>query len=207
MSIKSGEDQSVIRHGGKPEARIQKHIDQLFGTKDWKTVLEGSDPQERLTKAVELYRRQLVSRAGFKYVRTFSMYDRSNQAEYVLFFGTNSRKGLSEMKQAMWKADPLSGQVFSDRTDAGQMVLLHPGDDTGLRYILQKKFRGKGFVAIEEIEDFMLEQTAYSEVMHLKQRTLAPMEKEAPSLINVQRPSGRRNRKGTYPDGTRVKFL
>jgi three-Cys-motif partner protein len=199
--------ESIIRHGGKPEAWIQEHIDQLFGTKDWKGVLEGSGPQERLTKAVELYRSQLVSRARFRYVRTFSMYDRSNQAEYVLFFGTNSRKGLSVMKQAMWKADPLSGQVFSDRTDAGQMVLLQPGDDMGLRYLLQKKYRGKGFVTIEEIEDFVLEQTAYSEVMHLKKRTLAPMEKEAPPLIIVQRPSGGQNRKGTYPDGTRVQFL
>lgn len=199
--------ESIIRHGGKPEAWIQEHIDQLFGTKTWKGVLEGSDPQERLTKAVELYRGQLVSRARFRYVRTFSMYDRSNQAEYVLFFGTNSRKGLSVMKQAMWKADPLSGQVFSDRTDTGQMVLLQPGDDMGLRYLLQKKFRDKGFVTIKEVEDFVLEQTAYSEVMHLKKRTLAPMEKEAPPLINAQRPSGGQNRRGTYPDGTRVQFL
>lgn len=199
--------ESIIRHGGKPETWIQEHIDQLFGTKDWKAVLEAADPQERFTKAVELYRSQLVSRARFRYVRTFSMYDRSNQVEYVLFFGTNSRKGLSEMKQAMWKADPLSGQVFSDRTDAGQMVLLQPGDDMGLRYLLQKKFRGKGFVTIKEIEDFVLEETAYSEVMHLRKRTLAPMEKECPRLINVQRTSGGQNRKGTYPDGTRVEFL
>lgn len=134
------------------------------------------------------------------------MYDRSNQPEYVLFFGTNNRKGLSVMKQAMWKADPLSGQVFSDRTDAGQMVLLKSSDDLGLRHQLQIKFKGAGYIPIQEIEDFVLEQTAYSEAMHLRRYTLAPMENEIPPLINVQRPMRSQNRKGTYPYGTRVEF-
>ncbi|MGH7774129.1 MAG: three-Cys-motif partner protein TcmP [Candidatus Binatia bacterium] len=199
--------ESIIRHGGKSEAWIQHHIEQLFGTKGWKAMLDGVSAQERLTNAVELYRGQLISRARFKYVRTFSMYDRNNQAEYVLFFGTNNRKGLSEMKQAMWKADPLSGQVFSDRTDAGQMVLLQPSDDLGLRHQLQKKFKGRGYVPIHEIEDFVLEGTAYSEAMHLRKRTLAPMEKETPPLIKVQRPPGAQKRTGSYPESTRVEFL
>ena len=199
--------ESIIRHGGKPEGWVQRHIEQLFGTTEWKGILEGDNPRERLTKAVELYHDQLVKHAKFKYVRTFSMYDKTNQAEYVLFFGTNNRKGLSVMKQAMWKADPLSGQVFSDRTDAGQMVLLKPGDDLGLRYHLQQKFRGAGYIPIQEIEDFVLEQTAYSEAMHLRKQTLAPMERATPPLINVKRPIGAQNRRGTYPDGTRVEFL
>jgi hypothetical protein len=135
------------------------------------------------------------------------MFDRSNQAEYVLFFGTNSRKGLSEMKQAMWKADPLSGQVFSDRTDAGQMVLLQPSDDMGLRFLLQKRFRRRGLITIEAIEDFVLEDTPYSESMHLKKRTLAPMEGESPPLIRVHRPPGKQNRRGSYPAGTTVEFI
>jgi three-Cys-motif partner protein len=198
--------ESIVRHGGKSESWIQGHIEQLFGTADWKAILEGDNPQERLSKSIELYRNQLISCAKFKFVRTFSMYDRSNQPEYVLFFGTNNRKGLSVMKQAMWKADPLSGQVFSDRTDAGQMVLLKSSDDLGLRHQLQIKFKGAGYIPIQEIEDFVLEQTAYSEAMHLRRYTLAPMENEIPPLINVQRPMGSQNRKGTYPDGTRVEF-
>ncbi|TAJ10651.1 MAG: three-Cys-motif partner protein TcmP [Nitrospirae bacterium] len=199
--------ESIVRHGGKPEDWIQAHIDKLFDTNEWKSLLAGPDPKERMVKMIELYRKQLTDKAKFRFVRTFSMFDRSNQAEYVLFFGTNNRKGLSVMKQAMWKADPLSGQIFSDKTDAGQMVLLQSGEDLGLRYQLQEKFRGQGFVAIGEIERFVLEETAYSEAMHLKQKTLAPMERESIPLIKVQRPLGKQNRKGTYPEGTTVMFL
>jgi hypothetical protein len=135
------------------------------------------------------------------------MYDHTNQSEYVLFFGTNSPKGLSEMKQAMWKADPLSGQTFSDRTDSGQMVLLSPSDDLQLRFQLQKRFKGRGFISIEEIEKFTLEETAYSESSHLRMKTLAPMEKELPPLIKVERPQGKQNRVGSYPGGTKIAFL
>jgi hypothetical protein len=111
------------------------------------------------------------------------------------------------MKQAMWKADPLSGQTFSDRTDSGQMVLLDPGDDLQLRFQLQKRFKGQGIVSIEEIEKFTLEETAYSEASHLRMKTLAPMEKEMPQLIKVERPQGKQKRAGTYPSGTKIAFL
>jgi three-Cys-motif partner protein len=199
--------QSIVRHGGKPAEWIPEHIDQLFGTNEWKAIVDNPNAGRRLTGLIDLYRRQLIGRAMFKYVRTFSMYDHTNQSEYVLFFGTNSPKGLSEMKQAMWKADPLSGQTFSDRTDSGQMVLLNPSDDLQLRFQLQKRFKGRGFISIEEIEKFTLEETAYSESSHLRMKTLAPMEKESPPLIKVERPQGKQNRAGSYPGGTKVAFL
>jgi hypothetical protein len=184
--------ESITRHGGRPEAWIQEHIDQLFGTDKWRALLDSSDPKQRFNQVTELYKDQLINRSRFRHVRTFSMFDQGNQVEYVLFFGTNNRKGLSEMKQAMWKADPLSGQVFSDRTDAGQMVLLQPSNDMGLRYLLQKKFRGNGPVRIEQIEDFVLEHTPYSESMHLKKRTLAPWSKNCHSCS--KRPDLHRNK-------------
>lgn len=199
--------ESIARHGGKPEITIQQHIQQLFGSDKWQSSLDSSDPKQRFNQVTELYRSQLINKAKFRYVRTFSMFDHGNQAEYVLYFGTNNRKGLSEMKQAMWKADPLSGQVFSDRTDAGQMVLLQTNTDLGLRYLLQKQFSGKGPVTIERVEDFVLEDTAYSESMHLKKRTLAPMEQESPPLLKILRPPDKQNRKGSYPPGTMIEFL
>ena len=87
------------------------------------------------------------------------------------------------------------------------MVLLRPGDDMGLRYLLQQKFRGSGPVRIERVEDFVLEDTAYSESMHLKKRTLAPMERDSPQLVIVARPPDKQNRKGSYPPGTTIEFL
>jgi hypothetical protein len=143
--------------------------------------------------------------AGLQYVRTFEMLNEGNRTEYFLFYGTNSKRGLSKMKEAMWKADPLSGQVFSDRSVSGQGVLFEPQADTdSLRRQLQGRFRGKGWVPIEEVSDFVLEETAYSELIHLKRATLAPMEKEG--LLEAKR-SGERSRRGTFPDGTKVRFL
>lgn len=197
--------ESFTRHAGKPLVSIQDEFDQLFGTTAWRQILKESDPRSRYHKAVELYRTQLVRKAGLRYVRTFAMYDRFNQPEYVLFFGTNNKKGLSQMKHAMWKADPLSGRVFSDWTDTAQRVLFEPGSELGLRFELQKQFRGKGFIPMKDIIEFVLVGTAYSEEMHLKMKTLMPMEEETPPLIEVQRPPGAKRR--TYPEGTRIKFL
>ncbi len=199
--------ESFTRHAGKSEPWIQDEWDALFGCHQWRDILADPDPKNRFDKAVELYRSQLIQQAKLIYVRTFVIKDRHNQPEYVLFFGTNNPKGLSQMKQAMWKADPQRGQIFSDWTDVGQMVLLQPGQELGLRDELQRKFRGHGYVKIEMIEQFVLEETAYSEASHLKKKTLAPMETESPPLLEVQRPPGSQNRKGTYPEGTKIKFL
>lgn len=199
--------EAFTRHAGKSESWIQDEWDQLFGTQEWRDIWSDTDPKRKFDKAVELYRFQLIRQAKLKYVRTFAMRDSNNQPEYVLFFGTNNLKGLSQMKQAMWKADPQRGQVFSDWTDVSQMVLLQPGQELGLRDELQRQFRGCGHVKIKTIEQFVLEETAYSEASHLKKKTLAPMETESPPLLEVQRPPQSQNRKGTYPEGTKIKFL
>jgi hypothetical protein len=114
------------------------------------------------------------------------------------------------MKYAMWSADPGGGQLFSDRTVSNQMVLIEPTVDLApLRALLRQRFRGSGWVGIQEVEEFVLVDTAsaYSETKHLRQRTLQPMEKAEPPLIEVRRPEGARNRAGTYPPGTQIRFL
>jgi hypothetical protein len=136
------------------------------------------------------------------------MIDRGNRTEYFLYFGTNSLDGLSRMKQAMWKADPARGQMFSDRTVSGQMVLLEPEPDlTQLQVLLQQRFRDRGWVGIDQISDFVLVETPFSEAMHLKRKTLAVMERHRPALLEVQRPEGVRKVAGIYPPGTRIKIL
>lgn len=198
----------INRFLAHPDPEIQAQYDQLFGTQEWRTFLGQQDPDRRRELIVELYRRQLVQEAGVQYVRTFEMIDRGNRTEYFLFFGTNSLMGLSKMKQAMWKADPERGQVFSDLTDTNQMVLLEPGPDlTPLRNLLRQHFQGHGWVWINHIEEFVLKETPFSEAIHLKRLTLKPMELRAPPLIQVLRPPGAPNRPGDYPPGTRVRFL
>jgi len=136
------------------------------------------------------------------------MINEGNRTEYFLYFGTNNPKGLSAMKVAMWRADPAGGQMFSDRTDTNQMVLLQPTADLApLRGLLLSEFRNGGPIPIERVMAFVLEQTPYSEVKHLKKRTLQVMEQQNPPLIEVHRSPGKRARPGDYPPGTTITFL
>ena len=199
--------QSINRFRTAPQAAMQARLDELFGTDEWRNLFARVDPATRLAQLAVLYRRQLVHKAGFKYVRTFQMIDQGNQTEYFLYFATNNLTGLSKMKYAMWKADPLGGQIFSDRTVSDQMVLIEPTADlTPLRDSLGQEFRGSGWVTIEKVQEFVLTDTPFSETIHLKRLTLQPMEQAEPPLIEVRRPQGAMDRAGDYPVGTVIRF-
>jgi hypothetical protein len=109
------------------------------------------------------------------------------------------------MKESMWRADPVQGRVFSDLTDTRQEVLLKPEADLlALRRILQDRFRGRGWISIDQVEQFVLTETPYSEAIHLKRRTLAPMETEG--LVAASRMDGKKRRPGSFPPGTLLRF-
>src|SRR2546425_1377150 len=116
--------ESINRWAWFGNAAIEAHLNELFGTTAWKALAQERDPVRRRDGLVELYRTQLVAKAWLPYVINFEMVDRGNRTEYFLYFGTKSVKGLSVMKQAMWKADPMGGQLFADRVDPNQLVLM-----------------------------------------------------------------------------------
>jgi len=198
----------INRFVGHPEAAIQAHFDELFGTTRWRPLIVEADPERRRSGLVGLYQEQLGGEAGAKFVRTFEMINTGNRTEYFLYFATNSPQGLSKMKQAMWKADPLGGQAFSDLTDPRQMVLLDQATDSSpLRKLLRDRFHQHGWVDISAIERFVLEGTPYSEAIHLRRRTLGEMERAGSPAVEVRRPAGKRDRAGEYPAGTQLRFL
>lgn len=196
--------ESVNRFLTSPDPKIQARFDELFGTTAWREVGALSDPGERRAAIVDLYRQQLMAMGGLKYVRTFEMINEGNRTEYFLCFGTNSPDGFSKMKEAMWRADPVQGQAFSDMTDSRQGVLFEPAPDLApLREMLRQRFRGRRDVSIEDVESFVLLETSYSEGIHLRRQTLAPMEREG--LITGRHP-WRERRRCTYPEGTLITF-
>ena len=199
--------ESVNRFVGHPEAAIQAHFDELFGTEGWRPLILEADPERRRAGLVGLYRHRLIREARAKFVRTFEMINKGNRTEYFLYFATNSAQGLSKMKEAMWRADPLGGEAFSDLTDTRQMTLLEQAPDlVALQRLLQERFRGRGLIDIADVERFVLEETPYSETIHLRRRTLGEMEKAKPAAVEVRRPAGKRERPDEYPVGTRLKF-
>ncbi len=174
------------------------HVDELFGSPDWRTHRYDEHA------LASFYGGQLRACAGFKYVRNFQMKSANDATVYFLAFATSNEKGLSVFKGAAWKADPHSGQVFSDASDPNQLFLVEPLPP--LRDLLTKEFSGRGWVGIKTVGTWVLLYTDYSEVKHLKTLTLKELEVARPKLLEVRRPVGKRQRPGDYPDGTMLRF-
>lgn len=196
--------ESLNRFAGR-QPKIGGTLDDLYGTQKWRVVAGYSDSSRRRDGLIDLYRRQLIG-SGFPYVRDFKMLDGGNRTEYFLYFGTKSLKGLSAMKQAMWKVDPAGGRSFSDFIALDPQLSLVPATAPlqSLRKLLKAHFRGKDWVSPDEIEDFVLKETIFSEKSHLRRATLAPMERE--QKIVVHRPPGAPATPGRYPPGTMIRF-
>ena len=136
-------------------------------------------------------------------MRSFEMKNMFNRPIYHLIFCTHSIKGLKEMKRAMWKVDETGRFCFSGRTDPSQTVLFKPEPDYGqLKNLIVGEFKGKE-VPIEEIENFVVVETAFRET-HFKTHILKSMEEVNPPEIRVV--ESERTRKGEYPKGTIIRF-
>lgn len=191
--------ESINRFLKSPE--FEPHLDALFGSHDWRDAipLKGNTRAQFLE---ELYADRL-SDAGMEYVRSFEMRDSGNRREYWLMFATHHPEGLKAIKAAMWSVDRSGGFEFSDATDPDQMTLFAPEPDYGQlkRQILERSSR-KGSVSVEEIEKFVVVETAFRET-HFKRQILRPMEK-ARELEVTASP---RKKVGAYPKGTVISFL
>jgi len=176
--------------------------DQLFGTDEWRAVLEIVEPNDRWRLIHDIYRDQL-HRAGVEYVRSFEMLNQGNRTDYFLFFGTHNLLGLEKMKEAMWQVDPLGTFHFSDFTDANRTMNLFSAepDFEGLKRMLVGQFRRKD-VSIENLTNFVLSDTPFLRT-HFKTQILKPMELRG-ELSVAQAKEGRRQ--GTFPDGTVIRF-
>lgn len=180
------------------------NFDALFGAEIWREFINLSDPEERKQKFHNLYKRQLQSSAGVKYVRSFEMKNAGNRTEYYLFYATNSLLGLKKMKEAMWKVDPSGDYTFSDATNFNQLMLF--SDEPRLEILkaqIINNFQGKE-ATIQEIEEFVITETAFRET-HYKD-VLKEIEQSNPAGLAVISPLPTR-RRGTYSNPQmRIRF-
>ena len=174
----------------------------LFGTDRWREAREY-EGNARIRFLHDLFVEQLKRECGLKYVRSFEIVTTARNSGYTLFFGTNHEIGLKRMKDAMWRIDPIEGRRFRDSTEPEQTVLFQAEADTKpLRAAAVTYFDGRDF-SIDELERFALIETPFLP-KHLRKTILRPMEDEG-KLEIVQPKDGRR--KGTYPNGTMLRFV
>lgn len=181
------------------------HFDELFGCDRWRQAANLRTSLERQNFLRELYRAQLRTVAGARYVHAFEMRNANGRVDYFLYFATNSLLGVKKMKEAMWKVDPAGGYRFSDATDPSQAVLFATEPDPrDIERRLHGQF-GHADVTVERIEEFVVSETPYRET-HFKKQVLKPLELASPPGLSViAAPVGRK--RGDYPAGTTVRLL
>ena len=175
---------------------IEGHLDELFGTPEWRKARELTG-QARRGYLLELYAAQLRA-AGARYVLRFELY-RGGQLVYSIFFATQSLVGCAKMKEAIWSVIP-DGSFEFRAARGGQRSLELVVDDTWpLRGQLYRRF-GTEWATIEAVDEFMDGDETLYRKEHLRRKTLVPLEKEG--AIEVQRTG----RAGSFGPGTRIRF-
>ena len=185
----------------KEHPNFEKHLDELFGCQEWRPSIDLADDKERKEFLYGLYRDQL-KKYGAQQVVHFELYE-GERLVYAIFFGTKSLEGSDKMKQAIWKVTPFGDFKFR----GGQLDQLTLGEafvDFGLlQKDLVEEFASKGWQRIEDVVNFVKSDATPFHSSHLKMKTLKPM--EAGGKIEVKPDT--RKKKGTYPDGTILRFL
>jgi three-Cys-motif partner protein len=188
---------------GLPEQR--RNFDEFFGTPGWRDGIQIRQPTQRNRFLHDLYLSQLREIGRARYIRSFEMRNERDVTDYYLFYATNNRRGMSRMKDAMWKIDESGAFQFSDATNPNQQVLFSNIPDFDiLQAAIVGRFRGT-VATVDEIEDFVIAETAFR-VSDYKTKALKPLELgEPPVVIPLNPPSGRR--RGTYADPSlRLRF-
>lgn len=189
--------EAINRFSAAPE--FEKHLNALFGTPDWRKglTLIGDAKKEFF---YGLYESQL-RKSGAKHVVHFDLYE-GNRLVYAVFFATGHWLGANRMKQAIWKVAP--GDFEFHGTRSTQMTLgLDTVDYRPLQTALQTRFRGKGWVTVDQVEEFVGSDQTDFHTGHLRKQTLVPMEDQG--LIEID--PATRKKKHTYPEGVRIRFI
>jgi three-Cys-motif partner protein len=88
----------------KGTSEFEPHLDELFGCRDWRDLIEMEDQEKRRTLLYALYAKQLRD-ACAKQVIHFDIFD-GGRLKYSIFFASQHEVGADRMKAAIWKVAP-----------------------------------------------------------------------------------------------------
>lgn len=191
---------SINRFIENQDEKTKAHITELFGTEEVLSIPQMTG--DRTENLRMLYQSQLNKVSPF--VRFFEMCGSDGRPIYFLFFASNHELGHLKMKEAMWRVDTEGDFRFSDTTDPNQTVLFQQDHSTKLFSILSQKF-SKEKKLVAELNKFVSNETAYIG-KHLKE-SLRYGEEKNMLIADEEKVSGKKRRKGTFPDDVCVTFL
>jgi len=177
-------------------------LDRFFGSPRWRDVPNGPDRPGAL---LQIFQQQLRS-AGLTYTLPFRLKPPDRRNEYWIVGASGHLSGFASIKEGYWAVDPIDGRGFAapKPAGAGQGALfgeLPPsGPDTApLLDELRTRFGADWFTVEDAIE--LTKRSRFLD-SHLKERTLAPAEREG--VLQVDRlPGVRRFKEGM---GTKMRF-
>ncbi len=175
---------------------FEQHLDALFGCTDWRGVTDLGDSKARKNFLFDLYKRCLRD-AGAKYVLHFELC-RDSEVVYAVFFATGSDMGCEKMKEAIWKTDPVSGSRFVPGNEAAMDLFVK--DSSRFEVEIGAVLEGRAWLTIDELDTWAKSDETLYPCTHLR-RALTAMERSG--TIEVDPAS--RNRRGSYPTGTRLR--
>jgi hypothetical protein len=192
--------EAINRFHATPE--FEKHLDELFGCGEWRGGIEMPEGEQRIAFFYDLYEKQL-RRAGAKQVVRFELFE-GKRLVYAIFFGTQSVVGADRMKQAIWKVAPFGDFAFHGVRAGLQLGLEIGKTELGpLRDAIVEEFRGKGWVPVDAVVDFVSSDATDFHEGHVRKGALKVMEESG--LIEVHRQP--QKRKGSFPAGTKIRVV
>lgn len=172
----------LTRHGENPQHALSGDL--AFGDQAWREVFQ--QPSDRKWAYLVGAYRDSLHKAGFNYALSFEMVDERGSQLWLLF-GTNSKKGVEKMKDAMWGVDPAYGVRYRDPRDPNQMELLIEQDpDTAPLSRILLEVLTSGPRTLDDLREFALVETVYrpQQVRDVIQKLLSEQK--------ITRPSGGR---------------
>jgi three-Cys-motif partner protein len=187
----------INRFRSNPE--FEPHLNELFGCTEWKTGIEIEDSIERKQFYYNLYERK-IRESGATFVVHFDLFE-GNRLIYSIFFGTKHILGSDRMKQAIWKVTPFGDFAFRG-VHANQLTLgLEEPDLDPLKELILNQFIGKGWIGIEEIQEFVSSDATDYHSGHYK-KVIRELEQVGQIEVN----ENTRKRRLSYPAGTKLKI-
>lgn len=174
--------------------RREEQLCELFGCDHWQGFEAcGNDHQKLHREILALYKHQIRTIPGMKYVWQFGMRGKHNMLSYYLVFATKNPLGMEKMKEAMKSISQDGSYSFSDASVDQEHMMFDKDDDAVFAEGLWKTFYGRT-VTYSETVDYALNETPFTNPKAM----LSELERQR-RLDVVGKPN---RRKCTFPEGT-----